>query len=131
MPRFSNASAQKLATCDPRLRSVFDEVIRTFDCTIVTGHRGQAEQDEAFRAGKSKVRWPDGMHNTIPSMAVDAVPYPIDWQDRERATLFAGFVLGTALQMGIRLRWGGDWNGNWQVKDNKFDDLWHFELIED
>ena len=62
-------------------------------------------------------------------MACDVVPYPIDWNDRERFHLFAGFVLGIANQMGIELRWGGDWNRNWEVDDNKFDDFPHFELV--
>ena len=52
----------------------------------------------------------------------------IDWDDRERFTLFAGFVLGIAKSMGINLRWGGDWDQDWTVKDNKFDDFPHFEL---
>ena len=30
---------------------------------------------------------------TNPSRAVDVVPYPIDWDDRERFHLFAGFVI--------------------------------------
>ena len=46
--------------------------------------------------GKSKVRWPSGKHNTVPSMAVDVTPYPVVWDDRERQTLFAGYVLATA-----------------------------------
>ena len=48
--------------------------------------------------------------------------------DRERQTLFAGFVLGVANQMGIKLRWGGDWDQDFEVQDNKFDDFPHFEL---
>jgi peptidoglycan L-alanyl-D-glutamate endopeptidase CwlK len=41
---------------------------------------------------------------------------------------FAGFVKGVASQMGIPIRWGGDWNSDNNLKDNKFDDLPHFEL---
>ena len=63
----------------------------------------------------------------MPSLAVDVTPYPVDWKDRERQTLFAGFVMGIARSMGINLRWGGDWDPDWQVQDNKFDD---FPLIE-
>ena len=33
--------------------------------------------------------------------------------------------------MGINLRWGGDWNQNWEVNDNKFDDFPHFEIKEE
>ena len=80
---------------------------------------------------RSKVRWPNGKHNTVPSMAVDVTPYPVVWDDRERQTLFAGFVLATAKVMGLGLRWGGDWSMDFQVKDNRFDDLVHFELVDD
>jgi len=30
--------------------------------------------------------------------------------------------------MGMKIRWGGDWDMDTQTKDNKFDDLVHFEL---
>lgn len=108
---------------------IFNEVVRTFDCTIICGRRGEYEQNEAFIEGRSQLPWPLSKHNQEPSAAVDAAPYPVDWSDRELATFFAGFVLGMAREMGYTLRWGGDWNGDWKVRDNKFDDLWHFELI--
>lgn len=130
MPTFSEQSIARLKQCDPRLQRVFNEVVRIIDCTIITGHRDQAEQDEMFRTGKSQLQWPASKHNSVPAKAVDAAPYPIDWKDRERATLFAGFVMGVAAEMGIALRWGGDWNRDWQVKDNNFDDLWHFEIVD-
>ena len=56
---------------------------------------------------------------------------PINWADRERFHLFAGFVLGIAQSMEINVRWGGDWNKNWEVDDNQFDDFPHFELLKD
>jgi hypothetical protein len=80
--------------------------------------------------GKSQVYWPNGKHNTVPSCAVDVTPYPIQWDDRERQTLFAGYVLATAKAMGVNLRWGGDWDRDTEVRDNSFDDLVHFEIAE-
>lgn len=130
MPSFSEASARRLAQCDPRLQRLFNEVIKHFDCTVITGHRGKAEQEEMVRTGRSRVCWPDGKHNTVPSLAADVAPYPIDWEDRERFTLFAGFVKGLAVSMGIKIRWGGDWDGDTEVLDNGFDDLPHFELMD-
>lgn len=127
--RYSDSSRQRLEQCHPLIQDVFNRVIQVCDCTIITGHRGKAEQNEMYRTGKSHLQWPLGKHNTVPSLAIDAAPYPIDWKDRERATLFAGLVIGIAAEMGIELRWGGDWDQDWQVKDNNFDDLWHFELI--
>ena len=128
MPKFGKRSKNALHSCDERLIKVFDEVIKTVDCSVLEGHRGQSKQDKYYEEGKSKVKYPSGRHNKLPSMAVDVAPYPIDWDDRERFHLFAGFVLGIAKSMGINLRWGGDWNQNWFVDDNKFDDFPHFEL---
>jgi hypothetical protein len=30
----------------------------------------------------------------------------------------------------VRVRWGGDWDGDFETKDNKFDDLVHFEILD-
>ena len=129
MPRFGKKSKQKLETCDKRLQEIFNEVVKTVDCSILEGHRSEARQNELFKANKTKVRHPHGRHNHNPSLAVDVCPYPIDWDDRERFHLFAGFVLGIAKSMGINIRWGGDWNRNWEVDDNKFDDFPHYEVV--
>ena len=131
MPSFSDKSLAKLSTCDPRLQRVFHEAVRHFDCTILEGYRDKERQNRMVEEGKSQVRWPDGKHNTVPSMAVDVMPYPVVWDDRERQNLFAGFVLATAKAVGIELRWGGDWDRDTEVRDNTFDDLVHFELVEE
>lgn len=130
MAKFSDLSTNRLATCDKRLIDVFTEVIKHFDCTIIEGQRGETAQNKAFSEGKSKLKWPNGKHNATPSKAVDAAPYPIDWKDRERILYFAGHVMGIAAKMGIKLRYGGDWNSDTQVKDNSFDDLVHWEVVD-
>ena len=128
MPSFGKKSREQLATCDERLQKVFNEVIKFVDCSVLEGHRGQERQDQLYIDGKTKVKYPNGRHNSKPSNAVDCTPYPIDWADRERQTLFAGFVLGVARSKGIKLRWGGDWDMDFQVMDNRFDDFPHFEI---
>ena len=128
MPRYSKRSKKRLATCDERLQDVFNEVIKHVDCSILEAHRSKERQNKLYDEGRTKVRYPDGRHNFNPSRAVDVTPYPVDWEDRERQTLFAGFVLGTARSMGINLRWGGDWDQDFQVMDNRFDDFPHFEI---
>jgi len=130
MPRFSTKSRSKLHTCDNRLVDLFNEVVKGFDCTIIEGHRGKKAQNEAFNKGNSKVKFPNGKHNQSPSVAVDVAPYPIDWSDRDRFHYFSGYVLGIASQMGLKIRWGGDWDMDTKTKDNKFDDLVHFEIKE-
>ena len=128
MPKFGKRSRESLATCDERLQKVFNEVIKHVDCSVLEGHRSQERQDELYESGKTKVKYPNGRHNSNPARAVDVTPYPVNWEDRERQTLFAGFVLGIANQMGIELRWGGDWDQDFEVMDNRFDDFPHFEL---
>jgi hypothetical protein len=128
MPRFGTRSRNALHSCDERLKKVFNEVIKTVDCAVLEGHRDKVKQNKYYKEGKTKLQYPLGRHNELPSRACDVVPYPIDWNDRERFHLFAGFVLGIAKSMGINLRWGGDWDQDWEVNDNKFDDFPHFEL---
>jgi peptidoglycan L-alanyl-D-glutamate endopeptidase CwlK len=130
MPSFSKLSLSKLATCDERLQRVFTEVIKYFDCTVVCGFRGEEEQNEAFRTGKSQKKWPNGEHNKTPSMAVDVVPFPINWNDPKQMIYFAGFVVGIAAQMGIKIRWGGDWDSDRDLKDQNFNDYPHFEIVD-
>jgi len=130
MPKFSKKSLSKLETCDKRLQDLFLKVVKKFDCTILEGHRSKDRQNKLFDEGKSKLKYPKGKHNSLPSKAVDVAPYPIDWNDRERFTYFAGYVIGIAYQMGLKIRWGGDWDMDTQVKDNNFDDLPHFEIKE-
>ena len=147
MPKFGKRSKKKLATCHKDLQKVFNEVIKHIDCSVLEGQRNQERQDRLFKEGKTKVKlvkefdklneendnlkivkYPDGGHNAIISNAVDITPYPVDWEDRERQTLFAGFVMGIAKSMGVNLFWGGDWDTDWQVQDNNFDDFPHFEI---
>ena len=130
MPRFGRASRRNLATCDKRLQKVLNEVIKHVDCSVLEGYRDKERQNKLYDEGKTKVKYPEGRHNCNPSFAVDVARYPIDWDDRERHTLFAGFVIGIARGMDIELRWGGDWNRNWDTMDNRFDDFPHFEIYE-
>ena len=128
MPSFSKSSLAKLETCHSDLQKLFKEVIKHYDCTVVCGHRGKEEQDEAVRSGHSKLNWPNSKHNQLLSLAADVVPYPVDWNDTKRFMHFAGFVMGIASQMGIKIRWGGDFNQDLNFKNDRFLDYPHFEL---
>lgn len=129
MPKFSQESFEKLMTCHKDLQDVFFEVIKHFDCKIIEGNRSVEQQKKYVKSGRSKTM--KSKHLPFPSMAVDAVPYPIDWKDTERMALFIGFVLGVAEIKGIKLRSGIDWDSDTQTNDTSFKDYPHFELIED
>jgi peptidoglycan L-alanyl-D-glutamate endopeptidase CwlK len=130
--KFSASSQSKLETCHPDLQKLFSEVIKHYDCTVVCGHRSEAEQEEARRKGNSKLSYPNSKHNQTPSLAVDVLPYPFkSWEDTNRFHHFAGFVLATAVQLGIKIRWGGDFNSDLNFKNDSFVDMPHFELVGD
>lgn len=96
-------------------------------CTILCGQRTIEEQRALLAVRRSTTL--DSKHLRTPSLAVDAAPDPLDWEDTRRFYYFGGFVLGIAESMGIAVRWGGDWDGDMQIKDQNFNDLVHFELL--
>jgi peptidoglycan LD-endopeptidase CwlK len=143
VPRFSAVSDARLATCDPRLVALFEDVVQRFDCTVLEGARTVEQQTENVRKGVSKTM--DSRHLDRPSRAVDVAPYPVRWpvipvpgsrnteyvawaKDLARFYLFAGYVLARAKSLGIAVRWGGDWDGDHDLRDQTFDDLPHWEL---
>ncbi len=130
MPKFGEKSRVNLNGADPQLQALFNEVVKIYDCSILCGFRGKEEQQEAYKTRKSKVQFPHSKHNQFPSQAVDVAPYPIDWQDTIRFYHFGGYVKGVADMMGVKIRWGGDWDGDLDLKDQSFDDLPHFELVD-
>ena len=138
MFRFSHISRQRLNTCHEDLIVLFNTVIRNYDCSILCGHRGELEQNEAFDNGYSQLRWPESKHNLIPSNAVDAVPYEMNHVDfnKIQSAFFAGFVLGIANELyyagtiGHKIRCGIDWNLNNDINDTTFWDAGHFEIID-
>lgn len=129
--QFGARSKKNLAQAHSDLQALFLEVIKHYDCAVISGFRGQEEQDSLFHAGQSKLKFPESKHNDLPSMAVDVIPWPVDWSDYKRFYHFVGFVKGVASQMGINIRCGADWDGDNDFKDQTFHDLPHFELVEE
>jgi peptidoglycan L-alanyl-D-glutamate endopeptidase CwlK len=130
MPSYSLRSRRNLDSADPRLAEVFDEVIKHFDCSVICGHRDQVQQEAAYHSGNSKVTWPNSMHNRSPSRAVDVLPYPIDWNDREGMAHLAGFVIATGKSKGLNIKWGGDWAQDRKSSDTNFFDGGHYEIVD-
>lgn|SRR5512139_792618 len=142
MPRFSEISKSLLATCDPQLQAVMNEVIKIYDIKVLEGHRSVERQQMLYAQGRTKpgsiVTNIDGVvkmgkHNYTPSQAIDVAPCSpngsIDWEDREKFVLLGGIVLGVAVVLGVHLRWGGDWDRDMDLHDKNVPmDLPHFEV---
>lgn len=127
-------SLYRLEQCHPLLQALFLRVIRRedlpFDLTVLCGQRLQAEQDAAYKAGTSKLRWPNSQHNMSPSLAVDVAPFiggapSWDWKHYNELAPLVKDEWGKMVEEGLvpageSLTWGGDWKN--------FKDGPHWEL---
>jgi len=131
MPNFSKKSLEILSTCELPLQVLMRLAIQSGqDFSIICGHRGEEEQNEAFAQGHSKLRYPKSKHNTSPSQAVDIAPYPIDFSDIQRFKKLSVIIKDTWSKMseiekaGWELQWGGDWKTfrdypHWELRKNE------------
>lgn len=135
MPRFGTRSKENLRKCHPDLQLLFRIVVRSFDISITEGARSPYRQRQLVDRGLSKTM--NSKH--IPQAdgwahAVDLAPYPIDLSDTRKAQArfyqLSGYVRRIAEELGIRVRWGGDWDGDGEFTDQTFDDLMHWELLD-
>lgn len=122
--KFSKTSEERLNTCHPDLIRLFTAVLKDRDCTILEGHRSRQRQEQLLLDGKTKTLKSNHLHS--PSLAVDVMPYPIDWDDRDAQYKFATRVFDKAMRMGIRVRWGGWFKA---PGDKIFYDSPHWEII--
>jgi peptidoglycan L-alanyl-D-glutamate endopeptidase CwlK len=153
MNQYSATSLHKLQTCHPYIQKLMFAVLEDDDNTIIFGHRPKQLQFELFQKGRKLVGdiWVvsdkslvvtncDGYkiasyHNyekggELCSLAIDVAPYANGRMltDDKSVCYFAGKVMRRAQEMGIPLKWGGDWDGDQDTKDQTFHDLVHFEL---
>ena len=136
---FSKRSMANLSTCHVRLQALALTVIKKRDCSVIEGFRDEYKQNELYKENLTQLKYPDSLHNHIPSKAIHLVPYPYpefnsdDPEIKRKAYAeqyyFAGYVMAKAEEIGVDIRWGGDWDRDNNLQNNKFDDLCHFELI--
>jgi len=131
MAKFGKTSMKRLRTVHPDLQTLFQVVVKYFDCSVVSGLRTLEEQKALYTQGRTKpgniVTNADGViskSNHQSGNAVDVVPYPSMWKDKNKMREFAGFVMGVAAILkeqgiiDIEIEWGGHW---------RFLDLPHFQ----
>ena len=126
MPKFGKRSQKRLKGVDTKLVNVLNQAIKHFDFTVIEGVRSLETQKKYVARGASKTL----KSKHIDGKAVDIAPYPVDYDDEERFVYLGGFILGVASQLGIKLRWGLDWDRDTYTKDTGFRDAGHFEIKE-
>ncbi|MFN3522289.1 MAG: M15 family metallopeptidase [Phenylobacterium sp.] len=112
------------------------------DFTVIEGVRTRERQLELYAQGRTKpgkiVTWtrnsrhfpgPDGL-----GRAVDIAPYPIDWastpENLARFDAVAKAMFRAAMDLGLRIRWGADWDRDGKPREKGEHDSPHFELAD-
>ena len=98
-----------------RLCEALDAALQHSDAAcelaVVCGHRGEREQEAAYRAGRSKARFGASAHNMTPSMAVDVAPMEglaaIDWDVK-------GSAWRALLRLAREVAWREGVNVDWR-----------------
>lgn len=97
------------------------------DFSVIQGLRTKDQQQTLVAKGNS---WTlNSRHLT--GHAVDLAPYPLDWNSRHKFHQIKDAMFKASTQLGIPVRWGGDWNRNGSDNDEIKRGTWdggHFEL---
>lgn len=121
-------SLARLNGVNPSLIAVFKKACESmpFDITVIEGVRSYERQQELLKQGATKVK----VSRHMSGNAIDIAPYPIDWNDTERFKIVAHHMFAAAKELGIVIRWGGNWSRQDETvkPTSSFVDMPHFEL---
>lgn len=126
--KLSKSSLDRLVGVNPSLVAVFKKACESmpFDITVLEGLRTAERQAELLKQGATKVQ----VSRHMSGNAIDIAPYPIDWNDTERFKIVAHHMFAAAKELGIVIRWGGNWSRQDETvkPTSSFVDMPHFEL---
>ena len=122
MPKFSKSSRRRLNSAHIDFKILFNAVIKRIDCKVICSYRNENAQNRAYNEGNSPFRFPDSKHNQKPSLAVDVVPWPLDWTNIDSFIELGRIVKEEAEKYKIDVDWGGDWKTlkdypHWEKRD--------------
>lgn len=121
---FCIGCALKLKDAHPELDRFFREYVlpKYSRAHISWSFRGEEDQEQAYRDGKSKLHWPHSPHNQKPSLAIDL--FEIDENGRAKwDPKFFAMIAQEAVIHGLPIVWGGSWKS--------IGDTDHFELTKE
>jgi len=110
---FDKKSQERLEEVEGELVLLAQAVLQRVDVIITCGHRGEIEQNEAFKNKKSKLKYPQSKHNSLPSKAIDfavKVDGMVVW-DKKYYDILGKIAKEEATKLGISIVWGGDFRG--------------------
>lgn len=133
MFKLGKRSEERLAGVDARLVAVVRRAIElsTVDFTVLEGVRTLGRQKELYAQGRTApgkvVTWTMKSKH-IDGLAVDLVPFPVDWNDSEKFMAIARAMFAAASELGVNIRWGANWDGDDKPFEKGEYDSPHFEL---
>jgi peptidoglycan L-alanyl-D-glutamate endopeptidase CwlK len=130
--RLSERSLSRLQGVDSALVAVVQRAIEltSVDFSVIEGLRTPQRQRELYAQGRTTpgpvVTWTLKSKH-IDGQAVDLLPVT-GWGTAAAFESVASAMFAAADELGVKLRWGRDWNGN-GVQERGETDSPHFELI--
>lgn len=129
-------SEKRLEGVNPTLVSIVRRAAKRlpFSLFVVEGLRTRERQAELYAQGRTKpgkkVTWT--LHSKhLEGKAVDLAPLingAIDWTDLSKFDAIAKAMQDAAKEVGVSVRWGGDWDMDGQPRERGESDSPHFEL---
>jgi len=132
--KLSERSLERAKDVNPKLINLILLAIRRtpvdFGVAWMGGKRTAEEQNQLFKEGYSQC---DGYEKLSKHQSGDAIDLNIFVgsklvENKEMLCVVAGIMFSCANELGIKIIWGRDWNNNGDLRDNKFNDQYHFEL---
>ena len=134
--KLSQTSLDRLKGVNERLVMVVHRALElsTVDFTVVEGLRSKERQKQLYAQGRTtpgnKVTWTLKSKH-IDGLAVDLAPIQngqVDWTDLAKFDAIAKAIFMAAAELGVKIRWGADWNQNGRPREKGESDSPHFEL---
>lgn len=154
--KLSKRSTDRLIGVHPDLVRVVERAIEItkIDFMVVEGLRSRDRCAELYGKGRtaaqcsaksvdtkwanpgvSKVTWLNNPYNSKHCKksdgyghAVDLLPEPYDWKDVDHFVTMSKAMIAAAAELGVKMRWGGNWDMDGQIRERGENDLPHFEL---
>ena len=131
-------SLENLRGVEPRLISVVLRAITLTkqDFSVTCGIRSREEQRKLYAQGRTApgpiVTWTLNSRHFPDAdgygRAVDLAPYPVDWDDLSKFDEIARAMFQAAKDLGVKIRWGADWDQDGKPRERGESDSPHFEL---
>lgn len=133
MFRLGTRSLERLIGVDARLVAVVKRALELspIDFMVLEGKRTLQRQQELFDQGRKTpgkiVTWTMKSKH-LDGLAVDLVPFPVDWNDTRKFDQIAKAMFAAADELGVKVRWGADWDMDGNYREKGEYDSPHFEI---